>query len=1158
MSHIRWLHLSDIHFNFQNYDTARMRAALKEYLLGLKTKFDFLFITGDLRYKNVAYSNDLAEYIKQLSHSLGIGMQNTFIVPGNHDVTRSKIRENLLKGIAESDDTDNAVDDDTGAMLLNGISGFGLFYKSLKDENYLDNGLSFSNSKVHFVRKTPIANIVHLNTSILSGMDGEEGKLCIAGRTGLLEDLKAIKEDKKANIAIGHHTVDCLTKKYRDKLVNLFCDYNVDLYLCGHVHESGCFQDGRFVQITSGSGMADISSEKHETDVGFTTGELDTDTGATNAVFYRWSQKLEKWDNDHEATRKAPQGIWSFSINRFSSKNGLTEKPIPQSPSTPVYDPTRYFEWLNEECTWVELRGLQVPSGKAHKFKMADLYTPLYTTAGLKEEEGRSDKIGMQQRKVNLDELVKQPRSVIIGDPGSGKSTFIRHIGAIICRTLLKIEPDASKERLDISIPPVPLYVRLGKLGEHMQRCKDQNSRNAPLDGEGCEWIIHYLAVMSVGNGWGLTADYFRSVCDQGKAILLLDGLDEPAGRLMRERIAAIVTNMIRVHRHCTFLLTSRPTEEALLRDFNQYTIAPLEREAVDIFLMKWSQALYEGYERKARGHFETLRKEVMATAEIRRMATNPVMLTALAVLHWNDMHLPDQRAELYKSIITWLLRAREKRVDRPGEDLSRRLHQRLAYAMQSSRGGRRTSIDKVDAAVAVAPLMQGNGEREKLDAARKFVDDEELDSGIIVSRGNSVVFWHLTFQEYLAAREFGELTDAYFKNEFGRLTGDQLLSIEWRETLLLLAGVFYGSGIGHVRDFFSNMLIREETHVAILPEHQRLALQARYFSLMCAMVRDLSVNNFVPEDKRYLTLRDEVTAIFNKEKAARIEPCVRSDAADALGQAGDERIHNDLRDCVINRKIREKMMVLIPGGEFLMGAQKKDKKKANYDEMAYDDKDWNESPVHKVRLTPFWIAKYQVTVGQYELFVKDDGYKRKEFWNSGGFGKYPEPGSWERQKDFPTRPVVEVCWLEAAAFCRWVKVSLPTEAQWERAARGQYKEYQRYSWKGLDIDGNHANWRKSGIGHPSPVGIFPAGATEEGVFDMAGNVWEWCRDWYGAYTEGNSVDPVGPEQGETRVLRGGSWGNLNPGGFRCSDRNWLSPVLRYDVRGFRFVFSGI
>ena len=196
-----------------------------------------------------------------------------------------------------------------------------------------------------------------------------------------------------------------------------------------------------------------------------------------------------------------------------------------------------------------------------------------------------------------------------------------------------------------------------------------------------------------------------------------------------------------------------------------------------------------------------------------------------------------------------------------------------------------------------------------------------------------------------------------------------------------------------------------------------------------------------------------------------------------------------------------------------------------------------SEAPVHEVELSPFLISQYPVTVFQYQRFMEDGGYDNKRYWSEGGFGEYQMPEDWQNQIQFPTRPVVGVSWFEARAYAHWAGDRLPTEAEWERAARGG-RAYRKYPWGDKTPSGKMANYYKSKINHPSPVGIFPEDVTNEGVTDMAGNVLEWCEDWYDR------------EKGN-RVLRGGSFGG---GGslLRCTYRLWNDPRDRLDFIGFR------
>jgi formylglycine-generating enzyme required for sulfatase activity len=208
------------------------------------------------------------------------------------------------------------------------------------------------------------------------------------------------------------------------------------------------------------------------------------------------------------------------------------------------------------------------------------------------------------------------------------------------------------------------------------------------------------------------------------------------------------------------------------------------------------------------------------------------------------------------------------------------------------------------------------------------------------------------------------------------------------------------------------------------------------------------------------------------------------------------------------------------------MGAQSNNKSHPNYDSEAFDQ----ESPPHEVFLDEYRIARYPVTVGQFRPFIEDEAYDDPQWWTAGGFGEFREPKGWEDQLPYPSRPVVGVSWFEAMAFCAWAHVRLPTEAQWERAARGT--DGRKFPWGDQPADESRLNYARGkdwqdavpNVGHPTPVGIYPLGNTPEGICDMAGNVWEWCADWFGDYPRQAAPNPTGPEKGEYRVNRGGSW----------------------------------
>jgi formylglycine-generating enzyme required for sulfatase activity len=214
--------------------------------------------------------------------------------------------------------------------------------------------------------------------------------------------------------------------------------------------------------------------------------------------------------------------------------------------------------------------------------------------------------------------------------------------------------------------------------------------------------------------------------------------------------------------------------------------------------------------------------------------------------------------------------------------------------------------------------------------------------------------------------------------------------------------------------------------------------------------------------------------------------------------------------------------LVWIPAGAFTMGSDMGERR---------------ERPAHRVIVDGFWIYKTPVTVGQYRRFYAELGrHLRSE-----------PPWGWHEE-----HPMVNVIWEYASAYAQWAGAELPTEAEWEYAARGP--EPREFPW-GDEWDS--ARCRSSvGLKHASvaPIGAYPEGASPRGVLDMAGNVWEWTADWYEEtyYEISPERNPVGPAFGTHKVVRGGSWGNGEPHDFRTSMRAVCAPDARGTSIGFR------
>lgn len=781
-------------------------------------------------------------------------------------------------------------------------------------------------------------------------------------------------------------------------------------------------------------------------------------------------------------------------------------------------DPRKYLESLREQTAWIDIRGLQVGTGRAHRFPIEELYVPLTTllqrivTAEVSQPEGTSpvrryDSSGKEIKEsaarrievesVQLQQALTHRRLMIVGDPGSGKTTFIRYITNVMCLTLLGQQPAAAQVRLGLERPPLPIALKLSEFAEHILNARDAD--DAPSTAGSPEWIIHFLNTRARESNWGLHADYFRQALHEGRAIVLLDGLDEAPGRGERQVISHLISDLARAYSASKFVATSRPQgyiDSVSLLDFEHVQIEPFDDVAVESFLDLWTIALYPESQQAARAHRDELLAALASRPEIRLLAQNPVMLTALAVVHWNEKRLPEQRADLYESILVWLSRSREQRVGRAPADRCLALLKQLALAMQDHSRGRHVQVPKVWAARSIMDSFRSVPKQERLEHATRFLDEEEIDSGIVVSRGKLLQFWHLTFQEYLAARAIAGLPERDQRNIL-LLNPSKLYSPDWHEVALLAAGVLHGQGVEKVDSMLSTILDN-------LSPQSSLTDKARCVGLIGALLRDLAPLRYQTADARYAAHLQDIRRLFDyrspDELGGEAKFSIRLEAAEALAEAGFARLGTDERD------------------------------------------DWVllEEEGHA-----FEIGRYLVSVGEYRRFLESKGFHDESYWTAVRFDSRDTPLHWDYQLQHSTRPIVGVRWHEAVAYCSWLGWRLPTGGEWDRAAcgrmRSSYERERPYPWGKAGLDPERLNY-DSLIGFPTPVGMYPLGATPEGVYDLFGNVWEWVQD----------------EKRFGRAVRGGYWGSkfVTPRQYTYTSISdwdeWQMPGNRHENVGFR------
>jgi hypothetical protein len=559
-------------------------------------------------------------------------------------------------------------------------------------------------------------------------------------------------------------------------------------------------------------------------------------------------------------------------------------------------------------------------------------------------------------------------------------------------------------------------------------------------------------------------------------------------------------------------VVASRPIQTAALREmgFHAATVEPFGAAEIRTFLDQWVAGLHgvespEALRREAERYRADLVAAICDLPGVRRLATNPVMLTCLCVVHWNEGHLPEGRSRVYRAVIKWLLASRTELREKEGftDRFAWNAFARLGLAMVDAPGGKRAVFDLQAGAVAVDAAVERQfpdlTPDERRREAGRWLRFECLGSGIVEEiSGHRLRFWHLTFQEYLAALQLAWLDDGEDAEiSWWPRIRQHLDDAQWRETIELLPGCLHEGGEGRIDRLLDRVL-------SLRGEGPDLAAQARTAGIAGRLLQTLAAYQYRPRpeiSQVYGELLASSLAIFERAGAARVPVRDRIAAAEALGRGGDPRL-----------------------------APERD----------------NFLPVSG--LAGVRLGKYPVTVEEYHRFVESRGYEEPGFWEAAGWALreaqgWAVPGSWDEQLQTPNRPVTEVSWYEAAAYCRWLSeqrgspVRLPTEQEWEKAAAPSAGEF---PWGAEEPDAERANF-DGNVGAPTPVGIYPAGDGPFGHCDLAGNVWEWCADDLGAIREGEPIRP----------LRGGCW--ILPAEYlRAAYRYRFRASLRNGDIGFR------
>ncbi len=470
--------------------------------------------------------------------------------------------------------------------------------------------------------------------------------------------------------------------------------------------------------------------------------------------------------------------------------------------TTTLSPPSKYYENIERDFHRLDIAGID--NDRTFEIPLSEIYVRLRIMfdEGAEEEteDYESGPIDIQTA------LFRYPKLVIVGDPGSGKSTFLKYIALMLARSFLTGNSTIAQEKLCLSDPlPVPIFLSCWDLADFLKQRGPARLNT----------LVEFIADRLVAYDFSISTDDVEKLLDSGNCCLLFDGLDEVPTDASRAVVSRLLEDCIERYSDNRFLVTSRVrayTGDTILKGkFTRCDIQPFDANDRAEFIRNWIALLFgtpldhvEAEGTEARREFNSLTSGIEDSDRIRPLALNPLLLTVIAIVHWNRKRLPEQRVDLYDECIDVLLGQRKEaehiQLNRKVGTLDEQ-HEEKTYIDRSwvrkrfaeialyilGQDGDHDEATKADVIGLLTPRFIDQGalnEEQAVTRAELFLDRQELRSGLLVSRrAQSYRFVHLTFQEYLAAWQLSNI-------DFDKVTEviqSRLRLAKWFETLQLL-----------------------------------------------------------------------------------------------------------------------------------------------------------------------------------------------------------------------------------------------------------------------------------------------------------------------------------------------------------------------------------
>ncbi len=898
------------------------------------------------------------------------------------------------------------------------------------------------------------------------------------------------------------------------------------------------------------------------------------------------------------------QDIRQIHTQQYVEKQEI-HNPLPPSPALKGID--RYLKQLRVLCHALPMGALGGDEDTSEEISLDQVYIDLDTETRIPlteaEQAARAKdnqlstpgRDGEERTLTVLEAATQTRRLVLLGDPGGGKSTFVRQLVTWISAARLEQQAPPTGWPTDL----LPLIMTLRDLTPHLAALDLAKMAEARRDQALVGVIRHQLQIDLQALSAIDLADSLEDALVDGRVLLVFDGLDEVPEHqraVVRLAIRALLGTYRSIQRVIVTCRKRSYVGAAVLPSFTPHTLAAFDEAKIEGFVAAWYHAqvaLGRMTVVKAEDNMVDLQRAALAQ-DLRELAGNPMLLTTMAIIHQRQVGLPKERARLYNLAVEVLLNRWQKRKDLllstaldtflRDELKLRACMERLAY--EAHRQKQQSEADLPRPTLLV--LLEQKEYLGEVGLAAEFLDYVDERAGLLVGRGSegeahppSYAFPHRTFQEYLA-------------------------------------GCYLVSGRGIGRAYWRHAAEGDYWYLAAQLGAEELLYNRRSTQVLLDLMYDLSPER-APGDKQTwraalwsgqmavllgadLIREDDGEptggANYLQRQIPRLRDLLRTSPLTALERAEAGRMLaklGDPRRAVLDPWQME--FCSVPAGEFVMGEGK-------------------EQHLYNVPY-PYWISRYPITNAQFNAFVDAGGYANEQywleaiaagFWRAEGFGgRYdsePRPGPVVLPEPYclQNHPVVGVSWYEALAFTRWLTtqindaklsvpawlVRLPNEPEWEKAARGGLKipatstvvalaalstvpvshgplidnpaPARAYAWLG-EIDPEYVNYEKTQIGSTSAVGCFAGGVSPYGVEEMNGNVWEWTRSLYADYPYSTNVkerlerEDLMASDSQSRVLRGGAFRSLARVAL-CAERDPSNPSNRVSLVGFRVLVS--